>query len=631
MAEKKQTSEREERLREQRLALPDGPGVYLFKNADDEVIYVGKSLSLRKRVSSHFSSPVTRGGVRMVDSIEAIDFILLSSDAEALLTEQTLITRHEPRFNIQLRDDKSYPFIAVSTDEQYPRIYLTRERRRSGRVYFGPYSNPRRARSTVEVLQKVFQIRSCRDPEPGRRTGSPCLDYHIERCEAPCVGYVTEEHYAKNVDGVIAFLSGNYREIEDQLEARMKAAAAAHEYERAAAERNRLSAIRSLLESQGVVNEAAGSFDAIAVAADGTEANAQVFQVRDGVLADRQSFYLENPGELQGGEVAAEFIAQYYSGRPGVPAQIIVQQEFAQSERGALAEVLAERRGAGVEIRAAERGAKRRILELAQRNAALALDHERLRNEQTRRRRIEALDELQRELKLESLPMRIECFDISNLMGTHTVASMVVFESATPKKSDYRRFTIRSLEDGQPDDFAAMREVLERRINAWESQADLVAHDPAYNQSFATLPNLIVIDGGKGQLSAGLEVLDRFRERGVAVISLAKRIEEVFEPDQSAPLMLEPGSAGLQLLQRVRDEAHRFAIAHHRARRDGAMTASALDSVPGVGPKRKKALIKQFGSPEAVMAASREELEKVPGLPTKVANDLLHHMRRTGS
>jgi excinuclease ABC subunit C len=631
VAEKKQTSEREERLREQRLALPDGPGVYLFKNADDEVIYVGKSLSLRKRVSSHFSSPVTRGGVRMVDSIEAIDFILLSSDAEALLTEQTLITRHEPRFNIQLRDDKSYPFIAVSTDEQYPRIYLTRERRRSGRVYFGPYSNPRRARSTVEVLQKVFQIRSCRDPEPGRRTGSPCLDYHIERCEAPCVGYVTEEHYAKNVDGVIAFLSGNYREIEDQLEARMKAAAAAHEYERAAAERNRLSAIRSLLESQGVGNEAAGSFDAIAVAADGTEANAQVFQVRDGVLADRQSFYLENPGELQGGEVAAEFIAQYYSGRPGVPAQIIVQQEFAQSERGALAEVLAERRGAGVEIRAAERGAKRRILELAQRNAALALDHERLRNEQTRRRRIEALDELQRELKLESLPMRIECFDISNLMGTHTVASMVVFESATPKKSDYRRFTIRSLEDGQPDDFAAMREVLERRINAWESQADLVAHDPAYNQSFATLPNLIVIDGGKGQLSAGLEVLDRFRERGVAVISLAKRIEEVFEPDQSAPLMLEPGSAGLQLLQRVRDEAHRFAIAHHRARRDGAMTASALDSVPGVGPKRKKALIKQFGSPEAVMAASREELEKVPGLPTKVANDLLHHMRRTGS
>ena len=630
MAAKKQKSEREERLREQRLALPDGPGVYLFKNADDQVIYVGKAISLRKRVSSHFSAPVTRRGVRMIDLIEAIDFILLSSEAEALLTEQTLITRHEPRFNIQLRDDKSYPYIAISTDEQFPRLYLTRERRRRGRLYFGPYSNPRRARSTVEVLEKVFQIRSCRGPEPGRRTGSPCLDYHIDRCGAPCVGYVDETEYGAAVDGVIAFLSGNYRDIEDQLEQRMDAAAKAQEYELAAAERNRLKAVRSLLESQGVVNEAAGSFDAIAVAADGTDANAQVFQVRDGILADRQSFYLDNPGEMESAEVAVEFIAQYYSGRPGVPPQVIVQQQLAESELDALSELLAARRGSGVEVRAAERGAKRKILELAERNAALALDHERLRSEQTRLRRVEALDQLQQALQLDGLPMRIECFDISNLMGTHTVASMVVFESAAPKKADYRRFTIRSLEEGVPDDFAAMREVLERRINAWESQAELSPHEPAYNQSFATLPNLIVIDGGKGQLSAGLEVLDRFRDRGVAVVSLAKRIEEVFIPDRSDPLLLEDGSAGLQLLQRVRDEAHRFAIAHHRSRRDGAMTASALDSVPGVGPARKKALIKQFGSPEAVMAASREELEKVPGLPTKVANDLLHHVRRTG-
>jgi len=631
VAAKKQISEREERLREQRLALPDGPGVYLFKNAGDQVIYVGKAISLRKRVSSHFSAPVTRRGVRMIDLIEEIDFILLSSEAEALLTEQTLITRHEPRFNIQLRDDKSYPYIAISTDEQFPRLYLTRERRRRGRLYFGPYSNPRRARSTVEVLEKVFQIRSCRGPEPGRRTGSPCLDYHIDRCGAPCVGYVDEAEYGAAVDGVIAFLSGNYRDIEDQLEQRMNAAAKAQEYELAAAERNRLKAVRSLLESQGVVNEAAGSFDAIAVAADGTDANAQVFQVRDGILADRQSFYLDNPGQMESAEVAVEFIAQYYSGRPGVPPQIIVQQQLAESEREPLSELLAARRGSGVEIRAAERGAKRKILELAERNAVLALDHERLRSEQTRLRRVEALDQLQQALALDGLPMRIECFDISNLMGTHTVASMVVFESAAPKKADYRRFTIRSLEEGVPDDFAAMREVLERRINAWESQAELSPHEPAYNQSFATLPNLIVIDGGKGQLSAGLEVLDRFRDRGVAVVSLAKRIEEVFIPDRSDPLLLEDGSAGLQLLQRVRDEAHRFAIAHHRSRRDGAMTASALDSVPGVGPARKKALIKQFGSPEAVMAASREELEKVPGLPTKVANDLIHHVRRTGN
>ncbi len=631
MATKKQISEREQRLREQRLALPDGPGVYLFRNADEQVIYVGKAISLRKRVSSHFSSPAARRGRRMVDSIEAIDFILLSSESEALLTEQTLITRHQPRFNVQLRDDKSYPYIAVSTDEQFPRVYLTRERRRRGRVYFGPYSNPRRARGTVELLEKIFQIRSCSGTEPGRRSGSPCLDYHINRCGAPCVGYVTEEQYGEAVDGVIAFLSGRYREIEDQLEARMNEAAQARQYERAAVERNRLKDVRSLLQRQGVVNEAVGSFDAIAVAAEATDANAQVFQVRDGVLADRQSFYLDNPGELEAGDVAIEFIAQYYSGRPGIPPQVIVQQELELEERQTLAELLTERRGSGVELRCAERGAKKRILELAARNAALALDHERLRSEQTRRRRIEALDELQGELGLDGLPMRIECFDISNLMGTHTVASMVVFEAATAKKADYRRFTIRSLEEGKPDDFAAMREVLERRINAWESQRELSPHDPAWNQSFATLPNLVVIDGGKGQLTAGLEVLDRFRERGVAVISLAKRIEQVFVPGRPQPLMLEPGSAGLQLLQRVRDEAHRFAIAHHRSRRDGAMTASALDGVPGVGPARKKALIKQFGSTDAVLAASREELEGVPGLPASVARDLHHHLRRTGS
>ncbi len=631
MATKKQISEREQRLREQRLALPDGPGVYLFRNADEQVIYVGKAISLRKRVSSHFSSPAARRGRRMVDSIEAIDFILLSSESEALLTEQTLITRHQPRFNVQLRDDKSYPYIAVSTDEQFPRVYLTRERRRRGRVYFGPYSNPRRARGTVELLEKVFQIRSCHGAEPGRRSGSPCLDYYINRCGAPCVGYVTEEQYGEAVDGVIAFLSGRYREIEDRLEARMNEAAQARQYERAAVERNRLKDVRSLLQRQGVVNEAVGSFDAIAVAAEATDANAQVFQVRDGVLADRQSFYLDNPGELEAGDVAIEFIAQYYSGRPGIPPQVIVQQELELEERQTLAELLSERRGSGVELRAAERGAKKRILELAARNAALALDHERLRSEQTRRRRVEALDELQGELGLDGLPMRIECFDISNLMGTHTVASMVVFEAATAKKADYRRFTIRSLEEGKPDDFAAMREVLERRINAWESQRELSPHDPAWNQSFATLPNLVVIDGGKGQLAAGLDVLDRFRERGVAVISLAKRIEEVFVPGRPQPLMLEPGSAGLQLLQRVRDEAHRFAIAHHRSRRDGAMTASALDGVPGVGPARKKALIKQFGSADAVLAASREELEGVPGLPGNVARDLHHHLRRTGS
>ncbi len=621
-------SERENRLRDQRRQLPDGPGVYLFHDAKGEVIYVGKARSLKKRVASHFSNPVTRGATEMVGLADSIEFLLLATEAEALLAEQNLIKRHQPQFNIRLRDDKSYPYIAISMDEEFPRVYFTRERHRKSRLYFGPYSNAKRTRSTLDVLGKVFQYRSCTGKEPGRRSGSPCLDYHINRCGAPCVDYVTREQYMESIDGVIAFLSGRYKEIEHDLAERMRAAAQAQEYETAALERNRLRAVRSLLERQRVANEAVGTLDAIAVAVDGTDANAQVFQVRDGVLSDRQSFYLENAGELDLGEVALEFIAQYYADRHGIPPQVIVQQELPADERRTLGEALAERRGAAVEVRAAERGDKRRILELAERNALLALDQERLKAERSRRQRVEALDELQAELGLDALPLRIECFDISNLMGTHTVASMVVFEGGAPKKSDYRRFTIRSLQDGVPDDFAAMREVLTRRIRNWESQRELSPHDPSFNESFAALPNLVVIDGGKGQLSAGLDVLQDFRERGVAVVSLAKRIEEVFLPGSTSPVVLQHDTAGLQLLQRVRDEAHRFAIGHHRMRRDRAMTVSALDGLPGIGPSRKKALLSHFGSPDAVLAASREDLEGVPGLPPKIARDVHTFLRR---
>ena len=378
-----EATEREQRLLEQRRSLPDGPGVYLFRDAEGEVLYVGKARSLRKRVANHFSNPVTRGAVEIVSSAADIEFLLLSSDAEALLAENRLIKRHQPRFNIRLRDDKSYPYIAISMDEDFPRVYFTRERHRSNRTYFGPYSNAKRTRATLDVLSKVFLIRSCQGTEPGRRSGSPCLDFHINRCGAPCVGYVTREQYSEAIDGVVAFLSGRYKEIERDIEQRMNAAAEAQEYEQAALERNRLRAVRSLLERQRVANDAVGSLDTIAVAVDGTDANAQVFQVRDGVLADRQSFYLENPGELELGEVAVEFIAQYYEGRPGIPPQIIVQGEVDEDERATISAALAERRGAGVEVRAAERGDKRRILELAERNALLALDQERLKAERT--------------------------------------------------------------------------------------------------------------------------------------------------------------------------------------------------------------------------------------------------------
>jgi excinuclease ABC subunit C len=617
-------------LSEQRRALPEQPGVYLFRDARGRVIYVGKAKSVRKRVASHFAKanvPSSPGHAEMVASVAHIECLVVASEAEALLAEQSFIKQYRPRFNIRLRDDKSYPFIAISLDEDYPRVYFTRERHRPGRAYFGPYSNAKRVRATLEVLAKVFMFRSCTGAEPGRRSGSPCLDYYIKRCEAPCVGYVSKQDYAKSIEGVIDFLSGRFAAIERDLDERMRAAAACEEFEQATLERNRLQAVHSLLERRRVMNESAGTFDAVAVAVDGREANAQVLQVRDGVLSDRQSFYLSNETERELAEVAEEFMLQYYGGHMSIPALLVVQGEL--SGREALEQALSARRGGRVELRAAERGEKRRMLELARRNALLSLDQERLRAERRRQGRVEALDGLQRALGLDAPPIRIECFDISNLGGTHTVASMVVFEGGAPKKADYRRFTIRTVRDG-PDDYASMAEVLARRYAQWERQADISPHDPAYDQSFASLPNVVVIDGGKGQLAAGLGPLRGFRERGVAVVSLAKRIEEVFRPGHNAPLVLDHSTPELQLLQRVRDEAHRFAITHHRTRRDRAMTSSLLDELPGVGPARKRALMAHFGSPEAMVAASSEELQAVPGLPAKIGRELYGHLHRAG-
>ena len=630
----KAKTKKPEGLAAQRRALPDQPGVYLFRDGAGRVLYVGKAKSVKKRVASHFSKAQgggrashSSGHAEMIATTEHVECVVVASEAEALLAEQSFIKQYRPRFNIRLRDDKSYPFIAISLDEAYPRVYFTRERHRTGRAYFGPYSNAKRVRSTLEVLAKVFLFRSCTGPEPGRRSGSPCLDYYIKRCGAPCVGYVSREEYAEAIDGVRDFLSGRFSQIERDIERRMREAAAREEFEQATVERNRLQAVRSLLERRRVTGDSVGTFDAIAVALDGREANAQVFQVRDGVLSDRQSFYLSNETERGLDEVAEEFMLQYYGGQISIPALLVVQRDV--GERPALEDALASRREGPVELRAAERGEKRRILELAERNARLALDQEKLRSERRRQGRVEALEGLQVALGLDAPPVRIECFDISNLGGTHTVASMVVFEGGAPKKSDYRRFKIRSTE-GAPDDFAAMAEVLERRYAQWERQADISPHDPAYDPSFASLPNLVVIDGGKGQLSAGLGPLAGFRERGVAVVSLAKRIEEVFQPGRSTPLVLDHSTPELQLLQRVRDEAHRFAITHHRARRDSAMTSSVLDGLPGVGETRKRALLTHFGSPDAVLAASQEELQSVPGVPAKVGRDVHAYLHRAG-
>ncbi len=611
---------------EQRRSLPDEPGVYTFRDREGEVLYVGKARSIRKRVGGHFSGK-TRTRV-MTDQVASIEFFVTETEADALLAEQQFIKRHRPRFNIRLRDDKSYPYIGISLDEDFPRVYFTRERHRSGRLYFGPYSNARRTRETLELLGKLFQYRTCDGPEPGRRSGVPCLDYYIKRCQAPCVGYIDREEYRRNIDAIAGFLSGRYRDVERDLERKMEEAAAAEEYERAAVYRDRLEAVRALMERRSVAGESLDNADVIAVATEDDTSNAQVFQVRDGVLAERQSFYMTNAGERDDGEVLEEFIAQYYSAAPAVP-RLVVAGEALRGRASLLAEALATRRGGPVEVRVAERGDLRRLRELAERNSRLALAEDRLRRERRRHQRVDAVAALQEALRLETLPIRIEGYDVSNIGGEHTVASMVVFEGGAPRKSDYRRFRVRGDRARGPDDFASIEEVLARRLARLEAQSDRSPHDAERDESFAAVPDLIVIDGGKGQLSAGMKAAGALVERGVTVISLAKRLEEIYVPGRSAPLEIEPESHASRLLQRVRDEAHRFAIDFHRSRRDRAMTHSLLDELRGVGPVRKRALLSHFGSPERVVGATREEIEAVPGIPGKLAREIHRQLHRS--
>ncbi|HEY7266545.1 MAG TPA: excinuclease ABC subunit UvrC [Solirubrobacterales bacterium] len=645
-----------EKLAERRRELPDAPGVYVFRDKAGDPLYVGKANSIRKRVASHFAG---KGGGRgsglggtaeLIGRTESIETLVTQTEAEALLAEQSFIKRYRPRFNIRLRDDKSYPYVGVSLDEEFPRVYFTRERHRPNRAYFGPFSSAKRVRETLDLLGKLFQYRTCEGPEPGRRSGVPCLDYYIKRCQAPCVDYIDREEYRGNIDRIIGFLSGRYKEIAGDLEDQMEEASEAQDFERAALYRDRLNAVRSMMERQQVAGGALGSADVIGVAVEGADANAQVFQVRDGVLAERQGFYLAGEeegadGDRDPGEVAETFLLQYYGAAPAIPGRVIVGPELRERTE-VLAEALSSQRDAQVEVRVASRGDLRRMRELAEKNANLALAQDKLRREHRRQQRVESLSALQDALGLERVPVRIEGFDISNLGETHTVASMVVFEGGAPKKSGYRKFNIRGEFDKNgddpapppdakrrrrgPDDVAAMQEVLSRRLGRYLQQADISPHDSDRDASFAALPDLIVIDGGKGQLSAGVKELEPLIEQGVAVISLAKRIEEVFVPGRREPILLDQGSDALRLLQRVRDEAHRFAITFHRSRRDQAMTASVLDGVRGVGPARKRALLRHFGSPDRLLSASREELEAVPGVPGKLAREIHRQLHRAG-
>jgi excinuclease ABC subunit C len=501
-------------------------------------------------------------------------------------------------------------------------VMFTRERHRRGVVYFGPYANAKKVRETLDVLNRVFPYRPCEGPRPGRHSGIPCLDYHIERCLAPCVGYVSKEAYREIIDGVIQFLSGETKPIQRELERKMKEAAEGERFEEAARYRNRLFSVRHLVERQAADKRSVGTVDVIGIASEADRAAVQVFPLRDGRLIDRYGFHLENVAGQDTPALLEAFAIEYYGSAPSVPPQIVVPT--GSGDTSALAEFLSERRGSRVEVRAPARGEKRRLQELAMQNARLALESEAEQVERKRLRRVEALEELREALNLESLPLRIECYDISNIQGESVVGSMSVFQDAMPKKAHYRKFGVRSL-DGQ-DDYAALAEVIARRFARLQNGATA----DEYDESFAATPNLVVIDGGKGQLAAALGAMQAYDLPRVAVISLAKRVEEVFVPGQPEPIELDRSSPALQLLQRVRDEAHRFALGFHRQRRDAKARESIFDTLQGVGPARRRALLQHFGSAERFLAATQEELEGVTGIPARTARSIYAQLHRAG-
>jgi excinuclease ABC subunit C len=636
-----------ERVDKQLKGLPTRPGVYLFRDVDGEVLYVGKAKSLRPRVRSYFQK-TTDGWIQirqLPERVADVEVIVTGTEVEALHLEQNLVKRHRPPFNVRLRDDKSFPYIAVTVEDEYPRVMFTRERHRPGVWYFGPYANAKKVRETLDVLNRAFRFRPCEGPKPGRHSGIPCLDYHIDRCLAPCVGYVSRPDYRAVVDGVIDFLAGDTAPIQRQLEAQMQAAAGEERFEDAARYRNRLQAVQHLVERQATERHSIGTVDVIGFAAEGDRAVVQIFPLRGGKMVDRHSFHLENVGGQDMTTVLESFGLEYYGNAPSVPPQIVVPRDA--GDLSALAELLSERRGARVEVRTAERGEKRRLQQLADENALHVLRTDLAQGIERRIRRVEALEQLREALNLESLPLRIECYDISTAMGQDTVGSMVVFQDGLPKKAHYRKFGIQGQEG--MDDFAAMGEIVSRRF---ARLADGAGHRldgarretrgvPAlpvaeresgsdYDESFAATPNLVVIDGGKGQLAAALAAMRSFELPRVAVIALAKRVEEVFVPGRADPIVLDRHDPGLQLLQRVRDEAHRFAVGFHRQRRESRGFASIFDELAGVGPVRRRSLLNHFGSVERLLAATPEELEGVPGVPATTARRIYAQLHKAG-
>src|SRR5438067_3466399 len=596
--------------------IPDVPGSYQFKDAEGRVIYVGKAKSLRSRLSNYFGDPrlLQPRTRQMVETAESVEWIEVRNEVEALMLEFSLIKQHRPRFNIRLRDDKSYPFLAITMADEWPRARVMRGAKQKGTRYFGPYGHAYAIRETLDLLLRTFPIRTCSDNkfERHHKLGRPCLLFHIEKCVGPCTEPIERPEYMQLVVDLIEFLDGDTDPVVKRLEADMRAAATELEFERAARLRDRLTAVRKAIEKQQMVVEGGEDVDVIGIADDDLEASVQVFFVRRGRVVGRKGFIVDKVEDLTGAELVARVLeGLYYEPTLGVPKQVLVPCEPVDTD---LYEAwLSELRGSKVTVRVPQRGDKRALQETVVRNANDAFNRHRLKRAADHNSRAKALNELQDALDLPEAPLRIECYDMSHIQGTDYVGSMVVMEDALPKKSEYRRFKVRSVSGN--DDFAAMEEVLTRRLAALQAERDRPPGE-ARRRRFSYPPNLLLVDGGKVQLSVAMKVVEDFGlDDEISVAALAKRFEEVFVPGQADPIRIARQSEALYLLQRIRDEAHRFAITYHRTLRDRRMTKSVLDDITGLGPARKKRLVKELGGVAGVRRASLEELEALAWLP----------------
>lgn len=611
--------------------IPDTPGSYQFKDAEGRVIYVGKAKSLRSRLSNYFQNPrnLHTRTRQMVETAETVEWMQVGNEVEALMLEYTLIQRHKPRFNVRYMDDKSYPFLAVTTLDDWPRAMVMRGKRKKGNRYFGPYGQAYAIRDTLDLLLRTFPIRTCTDNKfrHHERLGKPCLLFHIEKCAGPCVGEIKKDAYDDLVAELVRFLEGDTDEVVAELERQMEQASEDLEFELAAHLRDRLSAVRKAIEKQQMVFPKNEDADVIGIHDDELEAAVQVFFVRKGRVMGRRGFVVDKAEELDRPELVSRVLERlYFDDNPiGWPKEVLVPE--LPADPALYEEWLSELRESKVTIRVPQRGDKRKLHATVTQNAEESFTRHRLKRSSDHNSRARALNELQEYLDLPYAPLRIECYDMSHIQGTDYVGSMVVVEDGLPKKSEYRRFKIKTVEGN--DDFAAMEEVLNRRFTAYLADRERPVEER--DGKFAYPPQLLVVDGGKGQLTSAVRVLDELGLREeIPVISLAKQFEEVFVPGQSESIRLPRQSEALFMLQRIRDESHRFAITFHRQLRDKRMTKSALDGIPGLGSTRKKRLTKELGGVNAVKRADQETLKALSWLPDEVAENVFRALHRPG-